>query len=1392
MDALPVITVHYRFQQPTLQDTIIAGTTYQEILMTEDITCYGAPGEPVLPQKQVELMLPLGTTVHDIIIEPSDPVNLGSGFTILPGETPIQLSADDVVSIPIPNPQIYSSTQPLPTSLYSFAGVQYFRGMPFAILSIYPIQYTPDPGSLTFYPELTVTITVAAQPIQNQLYRGLATDIQEATQKADNRDDGFIIDLGLSSTPRDYSLLIITTNALRPGFQRLAQAHNRQGLPTLIQTLGTNIPYGNTTNQTCENIRDFIRTAYQQLGIDSVLLGGDIDVIPAPYLFFGPALDFVWYNVSGPSDFYYSCLDGPYNSDGDDRWGESTDGENGSDVDLLAEVYVGRTCVENLTEVGHFVNKTLRYMITPAPSAYSNKVLMVGALLDDEPLTWGGDYMDQLIDTSTDSNYITHGIPSNEYAITKLYDRDWEEYGWPQPSLINNGGWPKWLLLQEMCNGTYIVNNLGHSSTITDMKLSIQNVTNLTNRNLLFIYSQGCFAGSFDMGYDGYLGNWSDCIAEYYTVKSEFGAFAGIWNTRYGWVGPSQHFHRWFWDAVFNDGKTVISQAHQDSKEDNIGLIHGDQMMRFCCYEATYLGDPTLSFHLQLHATAHGPYEGIINAPIQFTGTVVGGTPPYRFFWNFSDGTTSKNQNPLKTFQATGEYTATFTVTDATGKTYTNQTNITIADKLQVDPHGPYLGVVNLPVQFTGSISGGFSPYTFSWDFGDNSSSGSLCPSHEYTATGTYQVTFTVTDRNRYNQTKNTTVTIFLPPSEVWVDDDFNESTPGWGYTHYSVISRALTAVTDDGFVNVLAGEYLDGVSIVRPVHLIGVDASETIIDAHYNGPCVSVYAPNVSISGFTLHHSNPYAIYLVTATGCRITGNILDGIDIENTEYVTIQDNDFLLNGVTIVGDMLSQWNTHTIERNTMNNARIYYYVNSQQSDQIPLDAGQVILANCSNITLSGLTFDVASYAVQVGFCNRITIEENMFTGIIDFMPQAGIFLCGSSDNTIRDNTISGYFSGMLINSFSNNNLIVGNTIHGNSNEGISLYLSFNQTIVNNSLSQNMVGISQYFTSENHFIGNQIYDNYEDGVYLWLVGDNEFIGNTIANNIRFNLHAYSASNLVLDHNVLTGGADSVYLREYSDNAVLVNNQIGSLFVEMSPYATIRNNTFVSKGITLKGTGLSSFNTHTIEQNTLNSKPIYYYANIKEPTTVPLDAGQVILANCSNVTIQNLTLQDTWIGVQLAYATHNTITHNTLVQNEFGLWMISSSDNTVSANLATENCIGMRLQQSQHNVFVDNTFRYNFQYGLWFEVSSSSNDIYHNNFIDNYLANAWTEEINIWNLESPIGGNYWSDYQTQYPDPQDLNQDGFWDQPYYVYGYTGARSIPNYDYLPFVNENGWR
>ncbi|MFQ5771627.1 MAG: PKD domain-containing protein [bacterium] len=62
-------------------------------------------------------------------------------------------------------------------------------------------------------------------------------------------------------------------------------------------------------------------------------------------------------------------------------------------------------------------------------------------------------------------------------------------------------------------------------------------------------------------------------------------------------------------------------------------------------------------------------------------------------------------------------------------------------------------GVAPLTVQFTSNISGGMSPYRYTWDFGDGNTSVEKNPSHTFTQPGLYSVTLTITDSGNNRST---------------------------------------------------------------------------------------------------------------------------------------------------------------------------------------------------------------------------------------------------------------------------------------------------------------------------------------------------------------------------------------------------------------------------------------------------------------------------------------------------------------------------------------------------------------------------------------------------------------------------------------------------------------
>jgi hypothetical protein len=477
------------------------------------------------------------------------------------------------------------------------------------------------------------------------LYRGLEKDRIEVVKKFDSLDSlsSYRITSFAPLTTTDYDLLILTTDALKEGFVPLKEAHEAQGLKTEIKTL-TDISQS-LGQVTPETIRDFIRSEYITNGIDYVLIGGDSDVIPVKMLWVQAGQE----STTMPSDLYYGCLDGTFNYNNNDKWGELHDGEDGGDVDLVAEVYIGRASVGDINETNNFVQKTISYMNTGGYS--SGPALMVGEYLwgpPDYPVTFGDGSMDELINGSHAHHYTTVGMPLNTYTFERLYDHNWSGFDLNYPWTT---GWSTAEIISRINNGVRFIDHLGHSSTTYNMRMVPSDIQGLSNTVLPFVYSQGCYAGAFDEG---------DCMAEYFTVKTTHAAFAAIMCARYGWGtpgstnGPSQYFNRFFWDAVFGENITSIGKANQDSKEENLKRIYGD-CMRWCYYEMNLFGDPTLTLITQNNTppekplTPSGTRTGKVGQSYTFNASTTDLDGDLLYYkWSFGDGTFSAWLGPYK------------------------------------------------------------------------------------------------------------------------------------------------------------------------------------------------------------------------------------------------------------------------------------------------------------------------------------------------------------------------------------------------------------------------------------------------------------------------------------------------------------------------------------------------------------------------------------------------------------------------------------------------------------------------------------------------------------------------------------------------------------------------
>src|SRR5205807_1198135 len=173
----------------------------------------------------------------------------------------------------------------------------------------------------------------------------------------------------------------------------------------------------------------------------------------------------------------------------------------------------------------------------------------------------------------------------------------------------------------------------------------------------------------------------------------------------------------------------------------------------------------------QLRASfSYTPTTPAAGQTVTFTATASGGTSPYSYTWNFGDGTTGTGSTTTHAYSSAGPYTATLTIIDSSvpPQSTTSQQTITVRSppplsaSFTFTPSSPDAGQA---VSFTGSVSGGVSPYSYSWSFGDGGTASGSLVSHTFQSAGTYTVILTIKDSAGQIAKSSQTITVNARPS---------------------------------------------------------------------------------------------------------------------------------------------------------------------------------------------------------------------------------------------------------------------------------------------------------------------------------------------------------------------------------------------------------------------------------------------------------------------------------------------------------------------------------------------------------------------------------------------------------------------------------------------------
>ena len=330
------------------------------------------------------------------------------------------------------------------------------------------------------------------------------------------------------------------------------------------------------------------------------------------------------------------------------------------------------------------------------------------------------------------------------------------------------------------------------------------------------------------------------------------------------------------------------------------------------------------------------------------------------------------------------------------------------------------------------------------------------------------------------------------------------------------------------------------------------------------------------------------------------------------------------------------------------------------------------------------------------------------------------GIRIESSTNITISGNSISGYYGGVY----------VGDVLSAPQTTGL--------TIVNNTFSGAgaTVWSSQSLPSNLNITGNTfLLTGVSTTSYGATVARNSITGEGLT---PAYLTVEGNSSIVTD-NLITGD-----IQVGGSGTMVRNNRADRILLEVATGITLSDNV-LTRGVLIQPN--PPFNTppfydsHTMTGNTVNGRPLLYFARCSGTNIDGTIVGEVILASCTNVRVANLQLSGADEQIMMVYVHQASIVGNYLSgETAKSIDILRSSDVMISCN----DINGTEVSVSDSvNVTVTGNLGNGGNYNPLITVSGCSGISISNNTLESNVGGAALNLVDV--IDATVAGNWVSD-----------------------------------------------
>ncbi|ACU64315.1 DUF7948 domain-containing protein [Chitinophaga pinensis] len=230
---------------------------------------------------------------------------------------------------------------------------------------------------------------------------------------------------------------------------------------------------------------------------------------------------------------------------------------------------------------------------------------------------------------------------------------------------------------------------------------------------------------------------------------------------------PPRPFTSTSFDLNFGDGTPTVKVGPNDFPYLHRYQAEGVYNATLTLVDTNYCNAPEidtvpLRVAANVRASFIAPDSTCVPATIEFQNTTSGGET---FSWNFGDGGTSTDVNPVHIYNTPGVYTVTMQAVDNNTCNRTDDTSMVItvfAPPTADFTYSPTTPTENTPTTFSNQSSP--DAVKFLWEFGDGDGSTAVNPVYQYNRTGVYDVYLISTNSAGCSDTAHKQVSAIVIP----------------------------------------------------------------------------------------------------------------------------------------------------------------------------------------------------------------------------------------------------------------------------------------------------------------------------------------------------------------------------------------------------------------------------------------------------------------------------------------------------------------------------------------------------------------------------------------------------------------------------------------------------